>query len=59
MKLNYSEKSSLNKINDKWIIYEIDTKGLDIKLYKDPNYSNGYYVVDNIYHSNIKIYEKE
>jgi hypothetical protein len=41
---NIKEK---NKINIKWVIYEIDTKELKINLYKDPN-SNGYYTIDNI-----------
>jgi len=48
-----------NKINDKWIIYEIDFSELDIKLYKDPNYIGGYYIVDNIPSDKIKIIDKE
>ena len=41
-------KGKYNK-NTKWIIYEIDTKiGEITKLYKDPNYINGYYFLDNI-----------
>ncbi len=55
----YNNKSSKNKINTKGIIYEIDTNGLNIKLYKDPNYSEGYYCIDNIPPTNIKIIDKE
>ena len=62
MKFYYKNRKINNKkdnINDKWIIYEIDTKGLNIKLYKDPNYINGYYIVDNIPNNLIKIIDKE
>jgi hypothetical protein len=56
MKINYIN----SKIpNTKWIIYDIDTHNLNIKLYKDPNYSNGYYIIDNIPPDNIKIFDKE
>ena len=52
-----------NKIynkNTKWIIYEIDTKLSNINvLYKDPNYIDGYYYLNNIESIGIKIAEKE
>jgi len=48
-----------SKLNDKWIIYEIDTNELDIKLFKDPNYEGGYYIVDNISPSIIRIIDEE
>jgi len=52
--------NNLNTINYKWVIFEINTSDLNIKIYKDPNYiDNGYYVVDNIQPDNIKIYDKE
>ena len=56
MKINYID-SKIN--NTKWIIYEINCDNLDINLYKDPNYTNGFYVVDNISPKNIKIIDKE
>jgi hypothetical protein len=62
MKFHYKIRKTNNKkdnLNDKWIIYEIVTSGLDIKLYKDPNYINGYYIVDNIPSDLIKIIDKE
>ena len=62
MKLSYYQKKSLknkNKINDKWVIYEIDTNNLDIKLFKDPNYNGGYYIIDNIGSNRIKIIDEE
>lgn len=62
MKFYYKNRKINNKkdkINYKWIIYEIDTKDLNIKLYKDPNYINGYYIVDNIPKNLIKIIDKE
>lgn len=62
MKFYYKNRKINNKkdkINYKWIIYEIDTKDLNIKLYKDPNYINGYYIVDNIPNTLIKIIDKE
>lgn len=47
-------------INTKWLIYEIDTENLDLKLYKDPNYINkGYYLLGNIPPKNIKIIKEE
>lgn len=62
MKSFYSSKKWGNSkftINDKWIIYEIETKELNIILYSDPNYKNGYYTLDNIPPDKIKIIEKE
>ena len=62
MKLFYEErlyKNELDKINIKWIIYEIDSNNLDIKLYKDPNYSKGYYTIENISPDVIKIFDRE
>lgn len=52
-------KGKYNK-NTKWIIYEIDTKIGNIKkLYKDPNYINGFYYIDNINKKSISIVESE
>lgn len=46
--------------NTKWIIYEIDTNLAGIKkLYRDPNYLDGYYYLDNINRKSIKIIDKE
>jgi hypothetical protein len=62
MKFHHKNRKINNKkdnLNDKWIIYEINTSGLDIKLYKDPNYINGYYIIDNIPSDLIKIIDKE
>ena len=62
MKMIYSHQKWSNpksKINDKWIIYEIDTTGLDMKLYFDPNYIGGYYTLSNISTKNIKIIDRE
>lgn len=62
MKMIYSQQKWSNpksKINDSWIIYEIDTKDLDIKLYNDPNYLGGYYILSNIPPKNIKIIDFE
>lgn len=55
----YTDK--INKINTKWIIYEISSKKLDLKLYIDPNYPNStaVYTIDNISSSNLTIYDKE
>jgi hypothetical protein len=58
----YSQQKWSNpksKINDKWIIYEIDTTRLDMKLYSDPNYIGGYYTLINIPSKSIKIIERE
>jgi hypothetical protein len=62
MKMIYSQQKWSNpksKINDKWIIYEIDTTGLDMKLYFDPNYIGGYYTLSNIPTKSIKIIDRE
>lgn len=62
MKMFYNQQKWSNpksKIDDRWVIYEIDTLGLDIKLYTDPNYIGGYYILDNISTSNIKKIEEE
>lgn len=62
MKFIYTNKkinNGLNTINDRWIIYEIDSSSLEIKLYKDPNYNGGYYIVDNIPKELITINDKE
>jgi hypothetical protein len=48
-----------NKINDNWVIYEIDTKNLNIKLFSDSNYIGGYYTNSNIPPENIKIIDFE
>jgi len=59
MKLLYSIKiTPKNKINFKWVIFEVNLNGLNINVYKDPM-SDGYYVVDNIPKENIKILQKE
>lgn len=48
------------KINTQWIIYEIITENLDLKLYKDPNYLNkGYYLLGNISPNNVKVAKEE
>ena len=48
------------KVNTRWIIYEIDTNNLDLKLYKDPNYINkGFYLLGNIPSNNITVIKKE
>lgn len=62
MKLLYNElkvSNRENKINTNWIIYEIDTKDLNLKLFKDPNYKLGYYLIDNIPTHKLKIIEEE
>jgi len=62
MKMIYNQQKWSNpksKINDEWVIYEIDTNDLDIKLYLDPNYLGGYYILSNIPTENIKIIDFE
>lgn len=62
MKMVYNQQKWSNpksKIDDRWVIYEIDTNGLDIKLYTDPNYIGGYYILNNIPISNVKKIEEE
>jgi hypothetical protein len=59
MKFIYFNNPKKDLINTKWIIYEIDTDKTNISLYKDPNYTNGYYTTDNISPNSIKIVSKE
>jgi len=62
MKMEYLIKKSKNvknKINDKWIIYNVDMKNLNIDVYDDPNYIYGYYIIDNIPPNRIGIYDSE
>lgn len=62
MEMIYNQQKWSNpksKINDDWVIYEIDTSALDIKLYCDPNYIGGYYLLENIPSNNIKVVEVE
>jgi hypothetical protein len=67
MKLYYSEEKSFNiynkenkkyEKNSKPIIFEIDNSDSFIKkLYKDPNYENGFYTLENIKPDKISIVE--
>jgi uncharacterized lipoprotein YehR (DUF1307 family) len=62
MKMFYSQQKWSNpnsKINDKWLIYEIDTNDVEMKLYYDPNYIGGYYTLSNISPTKIKIVKTE
>jgi len=62
MKMFYNQQKWSNpksKIDDRWVIYEIDTNVLDLNLYYDPNYLGGYYLLSNIPPDNIKIIEFE
>jgi hypothetical protein len=62
MKMIYNQQKWSNpksKIDDRWVIYEIDTEGLEIRLYTDPNYVGGYYLLSNIPVSSLKVIEKE
>lgn len=67
MKLNYSDEKSINhfELNNKkwnkntnWIIFKIKNNK-DIKLYKDPRYEFGYYIMNNIEPNIIEIKSKE
>jgi hypothetical protein len=58
MLIHYVHKYE-DKLNLKWIIYKIDTDGLNLKLFKDPNYNDGYYLVDNIPPNNLSVFDKE
>lgn len=67
MKLHYSEEKDTNlymignkkwRKNTKWIIYEISSTEIKT-LYKDPNYLNGYYTLDNISPSSIEVVDRE
>lgn len=54
-----NSKKYYNK-NTKWAIFEIDSKNAGIdKLYLDPNFSGGFYYLNNISPKSIKIIEKE
>lgn len=59
MRTYYNQQKWSNpKLNidySKWNIYQIDTTGLDLKMYKDPNYSNGFYLLRNIPPENMKV----
>lgn len=47
-------------IDTKWVIYEIDTTGLDLRLYEDPNYpGKGFYLLGNVPRENIKVIDSE
>lgn len=62
MKFFYKSNNWLkikSKINDKWLIYEIDTTNLDLKIYCDPNYIGGFYVLNNIPPTSLKIIDRE
>jgi len=61
MKLEYNyKKRSKSKINDKWIIYEIDLTNSNIDIFEDPNYEDkGFYCVDNIPKNLITIIDEE
>lgn len=65
MKQYYSEKifnanNDKNKINIKWIVYEIDTKSAKIdKMYTDPNYFDGFYLLNHIDPKCIRMIEQE
>lgn len=62
MKMFYLQQIWSNpklKINYRWIIYEINTENLDIKLYSDPNYIGGFYLLNNIPKSNFSKIEEE
>jgi hypothetical protein len=47
------------KRNSKWIIFKIDISNLNVKLYKDPNYPHGYFIIENIPNKNVILIEKE
>lgn len=57
---NPKNVDKIYKKNIMWVIFEVDTVlGKITKLYKDPNYLNGYYVLDNISKDSIKIVKQE
>jgi frataxin-like iron-binding protein CyaY len=67
MKLHYSDEKSINhfELNNKkwnkntnWIVFKIKNNK-DIKLYKDPRYEFGYYIMDNIDKDSIFIENEE
>ena len=41
-----------------WCIFKINLNN-EIKLYKDPNYNVGYFILDNIHPNNLELIEKE
>lgn len=46
------------KMDTRWVLYEIDMRGLGVKLYKDPN-SDGFYTVDSIPPDRIRVVDRE
>jgi hypothetical protein len=67
MKLHYNDEKSINhfelnnkkwKKNIKWIIFKIKNNK-SLKLYKDPRYEFGYYIMNNIEPSFISIEKEE
>lgn len=67
MKLYYLDERDINlytlgnkkwRKDFKWVIYQIDND-INMKLYKDPRYINGYYTLENIDPGKIKIILKE
>ena len=58
MKFYFFDKK--DKVNTKWVIYEINTENLKLKLFKDPNYiEKGFYLLGNIPPNNISVIKKE
>lgn len=58
LKNSFYGNIKMRNVELKWILLEIDTNKLDIKLYKDPN-SSGYYTIDNIPPNKLKIIDRE
>lgn len=67
MNLHYADEKSINhfelnnkkwKKDTKWIIFKIENNK-NLKLYKDPRYEFGYYIMDNIEPDFISIKNKE
>lgn len=57
---NVNNKSKKYKKDTSWVIWEIDSEKAGIKkLYKDPNYSHGYYIFNNIKPDCLKIFDKK
>ncbi len=62
MKFHYNTqrwKNPKSKVDDRWIIFEIDTTNLNLKLYCDPNYIGGYYVLGNIPPNSLRVIDRE